>query len=248
MNDIVSIEGMRMKVRRRGRGKPLLLLHGFTGCGGDFEHLFDLDELGAERDLVRPDLRAHGSSDDPGGELTHRASAADVLALLDALGIDRCDAIGVSFGGNTLLHVATIAPGRVDAMVLVSATSHYPEQARALMRASTDESRTPAEWALLRETHGSDERVRALLRHARAFAENYDDMNFTAELFARIDARVMLVNGDRDPLYPIEILVDMYRAMPRASLFVLPNAGHTPVFGEHRRAFVEAALAFLRAG
>jgi pimeloyl-ACP methyl ester carboxylesterase len=248
MTDSVSIAGMKMRVKRLGRGRPLLLLHGFTGAGSDFEHLFDLDALARRRELVIPDLRAHGGTDDRDGELTHRGCARDVLELLDALAIERCDAIGVSFGGNTLLHVATTAPARIESMVLVSATTHYPEQARAIMRASSDESRTAGEWALLRKTHGSDDRVRALLRHAREFGENRDDMRFTRDDLARIEARALIVNGDRDPLYPIEISVEMYRAIPRASLLVLPDAGHTPVFAEHRRAFVEAALAFVGAG
>ena len=42
--------------------------------------------------------------------------------------------MGLSAGANTLLHVATRAPARVKAMVLVSATTHFPEPARTIMR------------------------------------------------------------------------------------------------------------------
>ena len=50
----------------------------------------------------------------------------------DHLRVDRFKAIGVSLGAKTLLHVATAQPSRVDAMVLVSATPYFPQQARAL--------------------------------------------------------------------------------------------------------------------
>jgi pimeloyl-ACP methyl ester carboxylesterase len=242
-----SIDGMRMEARTGGRGDPLLLLHGFTGAGADFHHLFDLEELGRDYSLVIPDLRGHGASLNPLATFTHRRCALDVLALLDEIGLDRVRAVGLSLGGNTLLHAATLAPERFGRMVLVSATSHFPDQARAIMRTMTEETRSPEDWAVLRATHlHGDEQIRALLRHARGFAESTDDMRFTPETLARIASPVLLVNGDRDPLYPIEILLSMYRAIPSASLFVLPGGGHLPVFAEPRRAFVETALVFLR--
>ena len=46
---------------------------------------------------------------------------------------------GVSGGGNVLLHLATRHPERVTALVLVSATTHFPEQARPIMRSYTIE-------------------------------------------------------------------------------------------------------------
>ena len=55
------------------------------------------------------------------------------------------------------------------------------------------------------------------------------------------------MTGDRDPLYPLEIFVEQYRAIPGAALHVLPNAGHDAVFGAGRAGFVRAALEFLDA-
>ena len=51
--------------------------------------------------------------------------------------------------------------------------------------------------------------------------------------------------GDRDELYPVEIFVEQYRAIPGAALYVIPNAGHDAVFGAARPEFERAALAFL---
>jgi pimeloyl-ACP methyl ester carboxylesterase len=101
--------------------------------------------------------------------------------LLDHLDIGRFKAIGLSGGGNTLLHMATQQPGRVEAMVLVSATSYYPEQARTLMRQFTIESRTDEDWQFMRQSHKyGDEQIRALWMHGQALKDSYDDMNFTA--------------------------------------------------------------------
>jgi len=55
------------------------------------------------------------------------------------------------------------------------------------------------------------------------------------------------VQGDRDPLYPVEISVEMARAIPRSSLWIVPNGGHGPIGGERWPDFVKTSLAFLSA-
>jgi pimeloyl-ACP methyl ester carboxylesterase len=59
--------------------------------------------------------------------------------------------------------------------------------------------------------------------------------------------RTPCVFGDRDPLYPVEIGVAMDRAIPDARLWVVPNGGHGPVFGDQAPEFVKTAIAFLNA-
>ena len=96
-----------------------------------------------------------------------------------------------------------------------------------------------------RHAHGDDQ-IRALWRIAVGFADSYDDdMSFTPPHLATIRARTLIVIGDRDELYPVEIFVEQYRAIPNAALYVIPVAGHDAVFGAARAEFVRAALAFL---
>ena len=219
----ISIDDIDMHVEERGSGVPLLLLHGLTGSGRDYAHLFDLDALGASYRAIAPDARGHGGSTNPGGTFTIRRCARDVLALLDALGCDRVLAVGVSLGALTLLHVATEAPARVARMILVSATPRFPEGARAAMRASGG--------------------MAALLDAA---AE--EDMNFSRECLATITADTLVVSGDRDPLYPVECALDLYRGVQRSALYVVPEGVHSPVFLSEREAFIQRALPFLRTG
>jgi pimeloyl-ACP methyl ester carboxylesterase len=203
-----------------GGGLPLLLLHGFGGAGADFGHVFDLAALQRDRPVLVPDLPGHGATGGPMPPLLHRESARRVLDLLDALEIERCLAIGCSLGGNSLLHVATMAPGRIAAMVIVAATPYFPEQARVLMRQQP---------------------------MSRFLAERHDDMCFTPPLLATIAAPTLIVNGDRDPLYPVELSVEMYRAIPHAALWIIPEGGHGPIWTDHAPAFRDRALAFLGA-
>lgn len=233
--------------RRQGSGPPLLLLHGLTGTGDDFVHLFDRSELARAHDWLAPDARGHGRSTNPSGAFSFERCARDVLFLLDTLRIERVRAVGISLGANTLLHLATLAPRRVERAVLVSGAPRFPEPTRAAFRAYAAAPRDPEVDAQLRalHVHGAAQ-IDALARLPLQLADDADDdMDFTAERLARISADVLLVTGDRDPLYPVELSLELYRGIPRASLWVVPGGGHSPVFGDERAPFAALALRFL---
>ncbi|HEX8027610.1 MAG TPA: alpha/beta hydrolase, partial [Vicinamibacterales bacterium] len=218
-------------------------LHGFTGTGDDWQHVF-AEPLAGYR-IIAPDLRGHGRSTNPGGRFTFAEVARDIFGLLDHLGIERVRAIGMSAGANTLLHMATQQPSRVERIIHVSGTPRFPDQARAIMRTMTEDGRSPEEWAEMRTRHQlGDDQIRALWRHAREFADDRADMDFDAASLAPITAKTMIVHGDRDPLYPVELAVELYRSIAAASLWVVPGGGHGPVFGEQAAPFVRTAAAF----
>lgn len=245
MSFTVEVNGLQLFYRDSGTGEPLLLLHGFTGCGDDWRHIFAKPIEGYR--VIAPDLRGHGRSANPSGTFRFSDVARDIFALLDSIGIDRVKAIGVSAGANTLLHMATQQPSRVEAMIHISGTPRFPDQARAIMKTMTEEARSPAEWAEMRGRHHlGDDQIRALWRHVREFADDRDDMNFNADTLGAITARTLIVHGDRDPLYPVELAVELYRAIPNAALWVVPNGGHGPIFGEQAAPFVTTATAFLQ--
>jgi len=242
--DTYHLDDMEMYVETRGDGAPLVLLHGFTGSGADWRWVFKEPPQGYR--LIVPDLRGHGRSTNPSMQFTHRQSALDVFAMLDRLEIAQFKAIGMSAGGKTLLHMATQQPQRVDAMVLVSAAHYFPAEARVLMAQMTVERQSEAEWALMRQchTHG-DEQIRALWQQGNAFKDSYDDMNFTPPYLSTIAARTLIVHGDRDPFYPVRIPMEMYASIPRSYLWIIPNGGHGPIFGEASEQFATTAMAFL---
>lgn len=246
----VPLNGIEMYYETEGAEDPedpLLLLHGGLGCQENWAHA-GRDHFAREYTLIKPDARGHGRSTNPARTITHRQCALDMLALLDHLGISRCRAIGLSMGGNMLLHMATLQPERIEAMVLVSATMHFPEQARAIMRqVPAAQDQPPQEWEIMRKRHKlGDEQIVALWDWARGMSESYDDMNFTSASLAKITASTLIVYGDRDFLYPVEMAVEMYRAIPRSALWVVPNGGHGPVFFEAAPMFARTALTFFR--
>jgi pimeloyl-ACP methyl ester carboxylesterase len=242
----LHVNGIDLNYETQGTGEPLLLLHGGSGCHDDWGYA-GRDQLVREYTLILPDARGHGRSTNPGRTITHRQYALDTLALLDHLGIQKCRAIGISMGGNILLHMATMQPERIEAMVVVSATMYFPEQARAVMRQVSVENQSPKEWETMRKRHKlGDDQIKAIWEWSRGMADSYDDMNFTPASLSKITASTLIVYGDRDFLYPVEMGVEMYRAIPRSALWVVPNGNHGPVFLDAAPLFVQTALAFFR--
>jgi pimeloyl-ACP methyl ester carboxylesterase len=243
----LQINGIDLYYETEGSGGPLLLLHGGGGCQ---EHwaLAGGDLFAREYKLIKPDARGHGRSNNPARTITHRQCAVDMLALLDHLEIQRCRAIGMSMGGNILLHMATQQPQRIEAMVVVSATMNFPEQARKVMAMVPEAADQPAsEWETMRKRHKlGDDQIEALWDWTRGMRHSYDDMNLTPADLSKITASTLIVYGDRDFLYPVEMAVEMYRAIPRAALWVVPNGGHGPVFFEAAERFARTSMEFLR--
>jgi pimeloyl-ACP methyl ester carboxylesterase len=93
--------------------------------------------------------------------------------------------------------------------------------------------------------HG-DQAIERLWKLPERLAEAAIDLHFDAERLSTITARTLLVTGDRDPFYPVELALELRRGIPRSSLWVVPDGMHLPVFLSEREAFARTATAFLR--
>ncbi len=238
----MDTNGMLLHWDVHGKGEPLLWLHGSLGHGPDWQYIFKEPPAGYQ--IIAPDLRGHGRSTGAGATYSFKQSALDMFALLDHLGVDRAKVIGLSGGGITALHMATLEPSRVTAMVVISAPSTFPEAARAIQRSFSEATLEESELVLMRRRHPRAGQLELLIAQARAFADG-DDPNFTREQLSTITAETLIVFGDRDFLYPVSVAVDLRQAIPRSWLWVVPNGGHGPVFGRHAPAFIEISQDFL---
>lgn len=243
----IPINGIEMYYETSGEGEPLVLLHGFMQS----HHSYDpfIEEFAGRYRVVAVDLRGHGTSTNPSGEFTMRQSARDIFALLDHLEIEQFRAIGISAGAVTLLHMATMRPERVVAMVLIGSGSYYPNACRETLVQFGGKTYSEAEMGRLRaiHTHG-DEQIRSLLAQLAGLAESYEDLTFTPPTLSTITARTLLVQGDRDYCFPVPMIGEMYASIPDAYLWVVPNGGHVPIYGPWASTFSETALMFLGGG
>ncbi len=110
----VRAHGAELHVARTGRGKPLLLLHGWPEFWLSWAPV--MTRLADRHTLIAPDLRGFGDSDKPDGPFGADDHARDLLALLDALGIDRVGVVGHDVGGAVMQSLARMAPQRLSGL------------------------------------------------------------------------------------------------------------------------------------
>ncbi|MFE9400473.1 alpha/beta fold hydrolase [Streptomyces sp. NPDC006530] len=107
-----------------GEGRPLIALHGHLSEGASFAAL--AAALGPEWRVIAPDQRGHGDSG-RALEYTRAGYLADLLALVDHLGIDRAVFLGHSLGGINALHLAAERPELAEALIAVDTAVDLPD-------------------------------------------------------------------------------------------------------------------------
>jgi len=224
-----DVNGVRIYYEIYGEGEPLLLLHGFTMSHEMWT--WWVDDFSEDYMMIIPDLRGHGKSTNPSNEFTHRMAAEDMYSLLDKLEIDKFNAMGFSTGAMTLTHMATMDSSRIKAMVLIGSTSFFPEVCRNLQKEVSFETIDEG-WmkALVRQHPGGEDQIRILLQQFHDMAYSYDDMNFTKAYLSSIKTPTLIIHGDRDEYFPVDIPVESYKAMPNSYLWIIPNYVHRSIY------------------
>lgn len=239
----VVANGVAIAYTDAGSGPPLVLIHGFGGCGRAWEPF--AATLAQHYRVITMDLRGHGASEEFEGPFLFEDSAGDLLALLDHLQLQRVRAMGISAGGMTLLHAAARAPERIEAMAVIGAAHYFPEQAREIMRGVP--GNLPGEVRADFErcaTRGATQ-VEGLLQRFHGLKDNHEDIALSPRELGTIQARTLVVHGDRDVFFPVDIPAQVYAAIPDAQLWIVPDGDHVPIYGHQQAAFVDTVLRFL---
>jgi pimeloyl-ACP methyl ester carboxylesterase len=251
----VTVGDVELSLAEAGAGgRPLLLIHGFTGAKEDFTDFLDrLAALGWH--AVAPDNRGHGSSAMPSEEdaYSFEIFAADCFGVADAIGWDRFVALGHSMGGMILQFMLTSAPERLEAIILMD-TAHsglgLPADDIALAVAIVRDAgihgladilatregplTTPAHERLLAEKPGYAEFADRKLRASAAamyasmvqtFVSSDDRLAELADA-APIPALVLVGEQDQPFIGPSKRMAEALDA----ELVVVPDAGHSPQF------------------
>jgi pimeloyl-ACP methyl ester carboxylesterase len=111
----VTVNGVRLHLAEAGEGPPLLLVHGWPQHWWSWRRL--IPRLSRDYRVLAPDLRGWGWSDAPPGDYAKATFADDLLALLDAEGLDRVLVIGHDWGGYASFLLALEHPDRVERLL-----------------------------------------------------------------------------------------------------------------------------------
>jgi pimeloyl-ACP methyl ester carboxylesterase len=238
-----------------GQGEPLLLLHGGAvstnplWAGSPFAYVSHMDTLAKRFRVIAPDTRGAGRTVNPGGgSIPFTQLADDVVALIEALGLDEPLIGGFSDGGITATIVGIRHPGSVRAIVNHAGYDVFNPQAStfAMMRQMMGGSPEASEPDLeaFERVHDSSEQMRAMFELMKAdhegaqgpgylkryleqaFERVIQSPGYTVEDLAKIIAPTLILTGDRDEFCSVEEGVEAYRMLQQGELAVLPNHSH----------------------
>ena len=251
--DKMKINNLELAYVRRGKGTPLVLLHGFPLD----HHLWDdIASLLEDRfDLILPDLRGFGESTTVDAPYSMDDYASDIAGLLDQLGIQKAVIAGHSMGGYVALAFARLYPARVSGLALISSQvlADPPDRKEGRYKSAADvaEKGIGGVVEAMTSKFTSDARLQTIARSImekqkpgayigalKAMAERTD----STSLLSTFKFPVMVVHGEADALIPVARAHEVKAALPDSYYVELKDTGHVPML----EAAKETAEALLR--
>jgi pimeloyl-ACP methyl ester carboxylesterase len=246
---------------------PLVLVMGMGGsCRGWLP--LQVPEFSQSRRTLIFDHRGAGGSEDPGGPFSTRQMADDTAGLLDALGIERADVLGVFMGGMVAQELALAHPGRVERLVLVGTWARADAKRRMLLAHWRDLARSgaPVEslvrerllWTLQDDTLEQQDLIDAMVEFftrdgaplsADVFARQCEAClhHDSADRLRRIRQRTLVLCGRNDALTPPKFHRELADEIPDAHLVTIAHGAHL-VMAESAESFNRTVLQFLGDG
>ena len=267
----VTVNGMNIRYAVRGSGPPLLLLHGFC----EFLEIWDfnLRPLSEHYRVYAVDLPGHGLSDKPYLDYSISFFTDFTVSFMQALGIERADIIGHSFGGAISISLATSFPEKVDRLILESSFGlandisllHKLCSVPVLAKVGSQKARTRTglDERVKLEFYRPDFAAREIVSRSYLFMQmpearrvmlnimhNWVDANGLHRDIVMVDrlplikSPTLLIHCEQDKFHPPELSRNAWQLIPDARLKIFSDCGHCPHI-ERAAEFNEAVLEFL---
>ncbi|HWO19091.1 MAG TPA: alpha/beta hydrolase [Kofleriaceae bacterium] len=220
-------------------GAPaVILLHGGLGNGEHFAHqvpaladrfrVITIDSRGQGRSTLGTGGTGTGTGNkgkDKGTDkLSYAVMARDVIAVMDALRIEKASVVGWSDGGAVALALGIEHGGRLDRL-FVFATNYDSRGSKARAVTTTTfaaySARCRADFARLANNKGAFEAAAAALAPVWR-----DPASFTKQQLRAIKARTLVGSGDHDEIIQLDQVKEMAQLIPNARLAILPDTSH----------------------
>lgn len=251
-----------------GSGEPVLLLHGSgPGVSGFANWRLVMDKLSPDFRLVVPDFVGFGFTEYPEGTSFNRDVWLDqVVAFMDALGLEKAHVVGNSFGGSMALALAIRYPERVERLILMGSVGVPFELTDGLDRVWGYDGTREAMESTMRETFAYDAslitddlvdmRYQAATRPGmqEAFSSMFpaprqqwvDSMAHPEADVRAIGHETLLVHGRDDKVIPLSTSLTMLDWIHASQLHVFSRCGHWTQI-EWASEFSQLVANFLRA-
>jgi len=215
-----DVNGIKMYCETYGQGQPLLLIHGNGGSIVDFSK--QIPFFSKNYKVIVADSRAHGKSIDKGDALTYEMMADDYAELLRKMKIDSAFVIGWSDGGINGLLLSIRHPEKVKKLIVTGANLRPDSTAvesDIFKRVSANYTKFKEQFAAKKDKTDLDYTV---LKYKRLLSEQ---PNISLKALQNIKVPVLVIGGDYDVIKP-EHTLEIFRNIPKANLWILPDSGH----------------------
>jgi pimeloyl-ACP methyl ester carboxylesterase len=237
-SNMISIAGVELEVLERGRGAPILYLHGGAGIALDAPFI---DLLASERRIIAPSHPGFGKSSLPDWLDSVDDIAHIYLEMMDHLGLTRTDVVGLSIGGWIAADLATKVPERLERLVLIGPVGvktgppdkldipdvfAMPQDKLDRLRFH-DPAKNPADLASL-----PDEELHIVARNRETLAlltwEPYMHNPKLKHRLHRVNVPTLFLRGASDGIASAEYLKRYAALIPKARTETIAEAGHLP--------------------
>jgi pimeloyl-ACP methyl ester carboxylesterase len=224
-----NVNGIRMyyEVYGPSSAPPLLLIHGNGGSGRSMR--CQVEHFRQNYRVIIADSRYHGRTSNGDKPLTYELMAEDYAALLRHLKLDSVYSIGQSDGAIITLLMAINHPQTLKKGIAMApnlrpdSSALYGYIVRSVKKDLDSLSRLVS----------SGNKDPLLLREQVYYKLMNEHPNIPATALSRIKVPILLMSADGDAI-TLEHIVEMYRAIPKANLLVLPAATHYMIRQEYR--------------
>jgi pimeloyl-ACP methyl ester carboxylesterase len=229
--------GLHMYYEVHGVGIPVILLHGGLETCQMWAPV--IPSLSTHYQVITPDSRAHGRTNNPSGRLSFSLMAEDTALFIQALGLQKPFIVGYSNGGQVALHMAMAYPGLARGYMLGGIFNSMTDAWRQMMQGPLG-FEGPGMVNFEHITQSNPDLIQAMQeKHDRFHAPGYWKTLLAQASqcwwappihaptnFAKIVDPALFWCGDRDVFCPPEQSLEMYKMVTKAELAVIPNADH----------------------
>ena len=212
-----DIRGIKMYCEVYGEGQPLLIIHGCGGSIVDFSN--QIPYFHKKYKVIVADSRSQGKSTDPGDSLSYEMMADDYAALLDALKIDSAFVIGWSDGGINGLLLAIHHPKKVKKLAVTGANL-WPDTT-AVYQEVIDIVKP-----IYNELRDNKARTAQQKNNWKLMKLLIDNPHIPLKDVNTIKCPTLVIGGDHDVIKEEHTML-IYKNIPSAYLWILPNSGHS---------------------
>lgn len=236
----VQVGDISMYYEVYGKGEPLLLLHGGYGSIETMSGM--IAAFSKKYQVIALDSRSQGrTTDSDEKELTYAQMALDVNGFMDKLHINKAMFVGWSDGGNIALELAIVHPEKMDKAVILGSNFLGEKYGIVLPIDTTWKmnpqdplfAKTKSKLANYFTTYDRMAPDKSKIASAKKkVADNaFNNPNISIQQLNAIQVPFLVMAGDHD-MFIIDHTVALYKNLPKASLYIVPDASHISPFEE----------------